>query len=76
MTDVITKALEKLMFRLHLYAALILTATPAFAQTACDRPHNDFDGLYCLNKVYQQADHDLNGAYGQLPGWMPMAGAH
>jgi uncharacterized protein YecT (DUF1311 family) len=36
------------------------------ANSACDRVTNDFDGLYCLNKVYQQADTDLNGAYKQL----------
>lgn len=32
----------------------------------CDKPKNDFDGLYCLNKVYQQADNDLNAAFGKL----------
>jgi uncharacterized protein YecT (DUF1311 family) len=43
-----------------------LFAGPAFATSACDRTTNDFDGLYCLNKVYQQADTDLNAAYRQL----------
>ncbi len=48
--------------------AVLLIATPAaaMANSACDRPHNDFDGLYCLNKIYQQADQDLNTAFGQL----------
>lgn len=32
----------------------------------CDNPRDDFDGLYCLNKVYQQADKDLNIAYKKL----------
>ena len=41
-------------------------AGPALATSACDRVTNDFDGLYCLNKVYQQADADLNAAYKQL----------
>jgi uncharacterized protein YecT (DUF1311 family) len=36
----------------------------------CDKPRDDFDGLYCLNKVYQQADKDLNKAYGELRGYL------
>nr|WP_199103360.1 lysozyme inhibitor LprI family protein [Aquitalea sp. ASV11] len=36
------------------------------ANSACDKPKNDFDGLYCLNKVYSQADKDLNESYGEL----------
>ena len=48
--------------------ALIVAASPALADTACNHPNNDFDGLYCLNKVFQQADHDLNTAFGQLRG--------
>ena len=64
------------MFRLHLIAVLALSTAPAMAETACDHPANDFDGLYCLNKIYQQADHDLNGAYNQCaPSWVPMAAA-
>jgi len=27
---------------------------------------DDFDGLYCLNKVYQQADTDLNATFARL----------
>jgi len=51
-----------------IFAAWILVAVSgsAFANSACDKPHNDFDGLYCLNKVYQQADIDLNKAYASL----------
>jgi uncharacterized protein YecT (DUF1311 family) len=33
------------------------------ANSACDKPKNDFDGLYCLNKVYQEADKELNENY-------------
>jgi uncharacterized protein YecT (DUF1311 family) len=44
----------------------LLASGTAFANSACDRVTNDFDGLYCLNKVYQQADTDLNAAYKQL----------
>ena len=36
------------------------------ADSACDTPRNDFDGLYCLSKVYQQADSDLNSAFSRL----------
>lgn len=46
----------------------LLVALPAFAfaQSACDNPRNDFDGLYCLNKIYQQADKELNANYKTL----------
>lgn len=48
----------------------ILAATTfsvaAFANSACDKPRNDFDGLYCLNKVYQEADAELNANYKKL----------
>ena len=49
-------------------------AGPALATSACDRVTNDFDGLYCLNKVYQQADADLNAAYKQLVARLDAAG--
>ncbi len=32
----------------------------------CDKPRDDFDGLYCLNKIYQESDKELNEAYTQL----------
>ena len=48
-------------------SAVCLLPLAGFAQSSnCDRPRNDFDGLYCLNKVYQQADNDLNAAYTKL----------
>lgn len=48
-------------------AALLLCASgAAFANSACDVPKNDFDGLYCLNKVYQEADKELNTNYQAL----------
>ena len=47
--------------------ALMLCASgSAFANSACDTPRNDFDGLYCLNKVYQEADKELNANYKKL----------
>jgi uncharacterized protein YecT (DUF1311 family) len=49
----------------------IFIATAAFsssvlANSACDKPRDDFDGLYCLNKVYQEADAELNANYKKL----------
>lgn len=53
--------MKKLVFSLLLGAS-----SAAFANSACDVPKNDFDGLYCLNKVYQEADKELNEAYKNL----------
>lgn len=47
-------------------AALLCASSAAFANSACDKPKNDFDGLYCLNKVYQEADKELNENYQKL----------
>lgn len=47
-----------------IFAAALPTA--AIANSACDKPRNDFDGLYCLNKVYQEADAELNANYKKL----------
>ena len=47
-------------------ALLVLASGSAFANSACDTPRNDFDGLYCLNKVYQEADKELNANYKTL----------
>lgn len=48
--------------------ALLLAGVPSLAQAqvACDKPRDDFDGLYCLNKVYQEADRELNENYQRL----------
>ena len=45
---------------------LFCASGAAFANSACDVPKNDFDGLYCLNKVYQEADKELNTNYQAL----------
>lgn len=45
--------------------ALLFCLVPAHADN-CDKPKDDFDGLYCLNKVYIQADKDLNDVYQKL----------
>jgi len=47
-------------------ALLVSACASAFANSACDTPRNDFDGLYCLNKVYQEADKELNANYKTL----------
>lgn len=46
----------------------------AFADSACDQPRDDFDGLYCLNKVYQEADKELNEKYKKLVGLLDAEG--
>lgn len=56
---------------------LVATAFSSAAQanSACDKPKNDFDGLYCLNKVYQEADTELNANYKKLMAKLDPAGA-
>lgn len=49
-----------------LLTCLLSASGFAFANSACDTPKNDFDGLYCLNKVYQEADKELNENYKKL----------
>ena len=44
---------------------LLFWLAPAHADN-CDKPRDDFDGLYCLNKIYMQADKDLNSVYKKL----------
>ncbi len=46
--------------------ALFCLPVSVLANSACDVPKNDFDGLYCLNKVYQEADRELNENYKKL----------
>ncbi|MDH5301901.1 MAG: lysozyme inhibitor LprI family protein [Gammaproteobacteria bacterium] len=36
----------------------------------CDKPRDDFDGLYCLNRVYQEADNELNQEYKSLRSYL------
>lgn len=53
----------------RLILAVLLCATGAAqANSACDKPRKDFDGLYCLNKVYQEADKELNENFSKLNG--------
>ncbi|MCC7596661.1 DUF1311 domain-containing protein [Janthinobacterium sp. FW305-129] len=55
-------------------ALLVFASGSAFANSACDTPRNDFDGLYCLNKVYQEADKELNANYKKLSAQLDAAG--
>jgi uncharacterized protein YecT (DUF1311 family) len=55
-------------------AVLVTLSSYALANSACDKPKNDFDGLYCLDKVYQEADKELNDVYKQLQGKLDDAG--
>lgn len=55
------------MRRLIIALLCLLPLSLTAAQSSnCDRPRNDFDGLYCLNKVYQESDKELNAAFGKL----------
>lgn len=62
------------MNKLCLFVALFAAAGLAHANSACDKPRDDFDGLYCLNKVYQEADKDLNNEYKKLSAKLNAAG--
>ncbi|GHD62367.1 MULTISPECIES: lysozyme inhibitor LprI family protein [Jeongeupia] len=57
-----------------LAAVAAFVSVPVWANSSCDKPKNDFDDLYCLNKVYQQADQDLNASYGTLSKQLDAAG--
>jgi uncharacterized protein YecT (DUF1311 family) len=48
-----------------IFLLLTLLSSVAFADN-CDKPRDDFDGLYCLNKVYSEADNELNLKYKEL----------
>jgi uncharacterized protein YecT (DUF1311 family) len=61
---------------LLLALALSTLALPAssFAGDNCDTPRDDFDGFYCLNKVYAEADRDLNKSYKELASQLDKSG--
>ena len=61
--------MKKLCLLLSLLAPLAV-----LANSNCDKPVNDFDGLYCLNKVYGEADKELNQKYSQLAGKLDASG--
>ena len=49
-----------------LFGTLLLVPALSWAQQNCDSPRDDFDGIYCLNKVYSQTDSELNDVYRDL----------
>ena len=57
-----------------LLAFLLGLPAVALADVPCDRPRDDFDGLYCLNKVYQEADKELNANYKKLSAQLDASG--
>ncbi|WP_218081248.1 lysozyme inhibitor LprI family protein [Anthocerotibacter panamensis] len=54
------------MKSLLLAVLCLLAPLPTLAQQNCDRPTDDFDGLYCLNKIYIETDAELNQVYRDL----------
>lgn len=62
------------MKSLFLAATLVLSSFSALAQQNCDKPRDDFDGLYCLNKVYIETDAELNQVYKELVPRLPAEG--
>ncbi|HEY4067605.1 MAG TPA: lysozyme inhibitor LprI family protein [Burkholderiaceae bacterium] len=59
------------MKSLILALSFVLAPLSAFAQQNCDKPKDDFDGLYCLNKIYIETDAELNQAYKELASRLP-----
>jgi len=54
------------MYLKRIVFIIVILAVPFTVHADCDNPRDDFDGLYCLNKIYIQADKDLNAAYQKL----------
>ena len=57
-----------------IFVSALFFSSSTLAGEACDRPKNDFDGLYCLNKIYQEADKELNVNYKILVPLLDIAG--
>lgn len=53
------------MKKICLTSIVLLFSVSAWADN-CDNARNDFDEFYCKDKLYLQADRDLNQAYGAL----------
>ncbi len=66
MTVIIAKSFtHKWALALVASLSLMLPALSWGAQN-CDKPINGFDGLYCLTKVYLEADAELNSSYAKV----------
>ena len=61
----INRTISKTSLALLASAAFMFPMLSWGAQN-CDKPINDFDGLYCLTKVYLEADKELNNSYTKL----------
>ena len=64
-TDIMKHTMVKTSLAMLTSAAFMLPVLSWGAQN-CDKPINDFDGLYCLTKVYLEADKELNNSYTKL----------
>ena len=64
-TNIIKHSIRNLSLVMLASAAFMLPTLSWGAQN-CDKPVNDFDGLYCLTKVYLEADKELNNSYTKL----------
>ncbi|MDN3454248.1 MULTISPECIES: lysozyme inhibitor LprI family protein [unclassified Psychrobacter] len=64
-TNVIKRSIRNTSLAIITSAAFMLPMLSWGAEN-CDRPNNDFDGLYCLTKVYLEADKELNNSYNKL----------
>ncbi|WP_289050526.1 lysozyme inhibitor LprI family protein [uncultured Psychrobacter sp.] len=64
-TDIMKHTMVKTSLAMLTSAAFMLPVLSWGAQN-CDKPNNDFDDLYCLTKVYLEADKELNSSYAKL----------
>ena len=52
---------------LKLWALFILmTISSVSLANNCENPRNTYDDVYCINKVFHDADRDLNKSYAEL----------
>ncbi len=51
--------------KVFIFLTMMFSSVSVFADN-CSKPRDDFDGLYCLNKVYGEADKELNVVYKKL----------
>ena len=63
--NIVNRTMGKTSLTMLVSAAFMFPMLSWGAQN-CDKPVNDFDGLYCLTKVYLEADKELNNSYAKL----------
>lgn len=49
-----------------LFFILAIFSTQAASADNCDNPRDEFDGLYCLNKIYMKSNEELNSSFKEL----------